>query len=85
MNQKGTLIAHTVALTIIFFGSIWAFIHYESLPLMQFYVVIAAVLVYVTLGIVYQILNKRLTFKLVLEYFLIGALGILLFSWTLFS
>ena len=78
-------IAHYLALLIIFGVSIFAFLRFEEVPLMQLYVVVAAVVAYDAWGMIYHYFRRRLTLDLVLEYLLVGALVILLFFWTLFS
>lgn len=85
MRKKTTLILHIITLLLILVSSVWAFIHFKGLPLMQLYVVVAAVVAYIAWGVLYHFLNKRLTLKLLLEYVLVGALALLLFSWTLFT
>ena len=78
-------VAHFAALAIIFSASLWAFLRFEDSPLLQLYVVIAAVVAYDAWGLIYHYFHRRLTLDLVLEYLLVGALVILLFFWTLFS
>lgn len=85
MQRKVTFILHLVTLLLILISSVWAFIYFKDLLLMQLYVVVAAVVTYIAWGAIYHFLNKRLTFELLLEYLLVGALALLLFSWTLFS
>ena len=77
--------AHFTALAIIFISSLWAFLRVGDSPILQLYVVIAAVVAYDAWGLIYHYLRRRLTLELVLEYLLVGALVILLFFWTLFS
>jgi len=74
-----------MALAIIFISSLWAFLRVGDSPILQLYVVIAAVVAYDAWGLIYHYLRRRLTLELVLEYLLVGALVILLFFWTLFS
>ncbi len=78
-------IAHYLALSIIFGTSILAFLQFKEAPLMQLYVVVAAVVSYNFWGLIYHYFRRRLTLDLILEYLLVGALVILLFFWTLFS
>ncbi|MEX1068512.1 MAG: hypothetical protein WED08_01760 [Patescibacteria group bacterium] len=78
-------IAHFGALVVIFATSLWAFLRFEESPILQLYVVIAAVFAYDAWGMIYHYFHRRLTLDLVLEYLLVGALVILLFFWTLFS
>jgi len=85
MRKKVTFILHIIALLLIFICSVRAFIYFKELPLMQLYVVVAAVVTYIGWGAIYHFLNKRLTLELILEYILVGALALLLFSWTLFT
>lgn len=77
--------AHLLASASIFVVSVAAFLRFSNSPLLQLYVVVAAVLAYVGWGITYHFLNKHLTLSIVLEYFLVGALVILLFFWTSFA
>lgn len=77
--------AHFAALGIIFSSSLWAFLRFEDSPILQLYVVIAAVAAYDAWGLIYHYFHRRLTLDLVLEYLLVGALVILLFFWTLFA
>jgi len=77
--------AHFLALAIIFSTSLWAFLQFDDSPILQLYVVIAAVVAYDAWGLIYHYFRRRLTLDLVLEYLLVGALVILLFFWTLFS
>jgi hypothetical protein len=77
--------AHFLALAIIFSSSLWAFLQFRDSPILQLYVVIAAVVAYDAWGLIYHYFRRRLTLDLVLEYLLVGALVILLFFWTLFS
>ena len=77
--------AHFAALVIIFASSLWAFLRFEDSPTLQLYVVIAAVIAYDAWGMIYHYFRRRLTVDLVLEYLLVGGLGVLLFFWTLFS
>jgi len=77
--------AHFMALAIIFISSLWAFLRVGDSPILQLYVVIAAVVAYDAWGLIYHYFRRRLTLELVLEYLLVGALVILLFFWTLFS
>ena len=74
-----------MALAIIFISSLWAFLRVGDSPILQLYVVIAAVVAYDAWGLIYHYFRRRLTLELVLEYLLVGALVILLFFWTLFS
>lgn len=85
MRRKVTFILHIVTLLLIFISSVWAFFHFKELPLMQLYVVATAIAAYIAWGVIYHFLNKRLTLELLLEYILVGALALLLYSWTLFS
>ena len=78
-------VAHFLALAIIFASSLWAFLRFDDSPILQLYVVIAAVVAYDAWGLIYHYFRRRLTLDLVLEYLLVGALVILLFFWTLFS
>lgn len=80
-----TIVAHLLALALIFVVSVVAFIRFSGSPLLQLYVVVAAVLAYIIWGLVYYFLNRRLTLSIILEYLLVGALVILLFFWTLFA
>jgi hypothetical protein len=83
--QNWGIIAHFLALAIIAGSSIWAFLQFDDSPVLQLYVVVAAVVAYDAWGLIYHYLRRRLTLELVLEYLLVGALVILLFFWTLFS
>ncbi|PIS12436.1 hypothetical protein COT70_00900 [candidate division WWE3 bacterium CG09_land_8_20_14_0_10_47_33] len=85
MRKKISFILHLFTLSLIFVASVWAFLYYRQLPLMQLYVVTLAVVTYVAWGAIYHFLNKRLTLELLLEYILVGALVLLLFFWTFFS
>lgn len=85
MQIKLGIFAHVLALVLISTASVVAFLRLEGSPLLQLYVVIAAVVAYNGWGIIYHFYHKRLTLSLVLEYLLVGALVILLFFWTLFS
>lgn len=85
MRKKVTFILHIIALLLIFICSVRAFIYFKELPLMQLYVVVTAIVAYIAWGAIYHFLNKRLTLELILEYILVGALALLLFSWTLFT
>ena len=85
MRKKTTFILHIITLLLILASSVWAFIRFKELPLMQLYVVVAAVAAYIAWGVIYHLLNKRLTLGLLLEYVLVGTLALLLFSWTLFT
>lgn len=84
MKNYGFL-AHLFALAIIFGCSLWAFLQFEDSPLLQLYVVIAAVVAYNAWGLIYHYFRRWLTLELVLEYLLMGALVILLFFWTMFA
>ena len=77
--------AHLLALGIIMVSSLWAFLRFEDSPILQLYVVVAAVVAYNAWGLIYHYFRRQLTLELVLEYLLLGALVILLFFWTLFS
>lgn len=85
MRKTVTFVLHIVALALISVISIWAFIYFKEMQLMQLYVVITAILAYIAWGAIYHFLNKRLTLELLLEYLLVGALVLLLYSWTLFT
>lgn len=85
MQKRIISILHIIVLSLIFVSSVWAFLHFKALPLMQLYVVVVAVLTYIVWGAIYHFLNKRLTVGLLLEYILVGALVLLLFFWTLFA
>jgi len=84
-RRDWAMLAHIVALGVIFGVSIFAFLHFEGVLLMQLYVVVAAVIAYDVWGMFYHYFRRRLTLDLVLEYLLVGAVVILLFFWTLFS
>jgi len=84
--RRGVLLAlHAAALLLILIGALWTFTYFNGSALRQFYVVIAAVVAHIVWGIIYHSLNKQLTAGLLLEYVLVGALVLLLFSWTLFA
>lgn len=85
MESKLGIFAYILSLVLISVVSIVAFLRLESSPLLQLYVVIAAVVAYNGWGLIYHLYRKRLTLNLVLEYLLVGALVVLLFFWTLFS
>lgn len=85
MESKLGIFTYVLSLILISITSIVAFLRLEGSPLLQLYVVIAAVVAYNGWGLIYHLYRKRLTLNLVLEYLLVGALVILLFFWTLFS
>lgn len=85
MKERVSFALHIVVLFAILTGGVWAFISSRNVPVVQCYVVVVSVAAYIIWGLVYHFLNKRLTARIVLEYTLIGALALLLYSWTLFG
>ncbi|GMR19039.1 MAG: hypothetical protein BMS9Abin34_163 [Patescibacteria group bacterium] len=84
-KQKIPHLLHLLVLSLIFSLAVAAFVKFKSLVLVQFYVVTVAVLAYISWGVVYHFYRKRLSWSLFFEYFLVGALVIILFFWTLFA
>ncbi len=85
MRKDWLLITHVVVLLSILVGALWAFTYFSGAALQQFCVIVVAVVAHIVWGAIYHSLSNRLTVGLLLEYILIGALVLLLFSWTLFS
>ena len=85
MKKGLSLVTHIIVLLAIIAGAIGAFVYFNGSALYQFCVVVAAVVINAVWGVFYHYSNKRLTAGLIWEYVLIGALVLLLFSWTIFS
>ncbi|MDP2735394.1 MAG: hypothetical protein Q8P12_04250 [bacterium] len=56
---------------------------FRGFEALQLYVVSAAVFAYIGWGALFHYYHRRLNWGMVLEYFLIGALVLLLFFWLL--
>ena len=85
MRERTSFILHIFMLSAIFAGGIWAFISFKDAPAVQFYVVVISITVYIVWGLIYHFIDKSLNRRVIVEYFLVGMLVLLLYSWTLFG
>ena len=74
---------HAGMLALIFGLSLFSFLKFKGVEVVQLYIGVTAVLAYISWGIFFHYYHKRLSWSLVLEYVLVGALVVLLVFWLL--
>lgn len=74
---------HYLVLAALFFLGFALFVCFSYQPYSQFLIVVFTVLAYILWGVSHHWLEKRLSWGVLVEYFLVGFIVILLFGLTL--